>query len=157
MRSGWRLLSALVVSGAMVCPMAMAARPKLPVPSTWQLDQLRSDFGGGPQLKSDVFTVTSDKPDRLSMEFVTVDSAGQTMKSSWSGPQNGQMLPLEGAPGTTFGIDRKGHERWVFADGTTMDGILSVSKDKKTVMVRATVTGKDGKAYEEVLMYGLTD
>jgi hypothetical protein len=158
MRGGWRLLSVAVLCGAMMCPVAMlAARPKLPVPSTWQLDQLRSDFGGGPGAKSDIFTVTSDKPNDLSMQFVTVDAAGQTVKSSWSGPENGEMLPVEGLPGTTFGIDRKGNEKWVFADGSTLEGVLSVSKDKRTVLVRGTLTGKDGKTYQQVLMYGRMD
>jgi hypothetical protein len=157
MKSGWRLLSVAVMCGAMVCPGMMAARPKLPVPSTWELDQLRSDFGGGPRMKSDVFTVTSDKPDDLSVDFVTVDDSGQTMKSSWSGPQNGHLLPVTGNPGTSFGIDKEGNEHWVFGDGTTIEGKLSVSKDKRTVLVRVTVTGKDGKQYSQVLMYGRMD
>ena len=157
MRSGWRLLSVAVMCGAMVCPGMMAARPKLPVPSTWERDQLRSDFGGGPRMKSDVFTVTSDKPDDLSVDFVTVDDSGQTMKSSWSGPQNGHLLPVTGSPGTSFGIDKEGNEHWVFGDGTTIEGKLSVSKDKRTVLVRVTVTGKDGKQYSQVLMYGRMD
>ncbi len=158
MRSGWRLLSAAVVCGLAMCPVGMmAAKLKLPVPSTWQLDQLRSDFGGGPRLKSDVFTVTGDRHDELSLEFVRVDDAGQTVKSSWSGTENGAMQPVEGMAGTTFGINAKGEEHWVFADGSTMEGVLSVSKDKKTVLVRGTLTEKDGKAYQQVLMYGRMD
>jgi hypothetical protein len=157
MKSGWRLLSVAVMCGAMVCPAMIAARPKLPVPSTWELDQLRSDFGGGPRVKSDVFTVTSDKPDDLSVDFVTVVDSGQTVKSSWSGPQNGHLLPVTGNPGTSFGIDKNGNEQWVLGDGTTMVGKLSLEKDKKTVLVRLTVTGKDGKQYSQVLVYNLTD
>src|ERR1700733_9188647 len=140
-RAGWRVLAVGMVWGAMACPAMLAAKTKLPVPSTWELDQLRSDFGGGPRMKSDVFTVTSDKPDDLSVEFVTVDDSGQTMKSSWSGPQNGHLLPVTGSPGTSFGIDKEGNEHWVFADGSTMEGKLSLEKDKRTVMVRLTVTG----------------
>lgn len=157
MRSWWRLLSVGVMCAAMVCPVAMAARPKLPVPSSWQLDELRSDFGGGPQMKADVFTVTSDKPNDLSVQFVRTDASGQTFKSSWSGPQNGTMLPVEGMPGATFGIDGNGGETWMFADGSRFDGVLSVSKDRKTVLVRGTLTGKDGRVYQQVLMYGRQD
>jgi hypothetical protein len=157
MRSGWRLLSVAVVCGAMVCPLMMAARPKLPVPSTWTLDDLRSDFGGGPRMKSDVFTVNSDTAANLSVDFVTVDDSGQTMKSSWSGPQNGRLLPVTGSPGTSFGIDKEGNEHWVFGDGTTMEGKLSVSKHKGTLLVKMTVTGKDGKQYSQMLMYDRTD
>jgi hypothetical protein len=157
MRSGWRLLLVAVMCGAMACPAMIAARPKLPVPSSWELDQLRSDFGGGPRMKSDVFTVNSDKPANLSMDFVTVTDSGQTIKSSWSGPQNGRLLPVTGSPGTSFGIDKEGNEHWVFGDGTTMEGKLSLEKDKKTVMVRLTVTGKDGKQYSQVLVYNQTD
>ncbi len=154
MRCGWRLVPVLAIVGAMAGPMAMAARPKLPVPSTWRLDQMRSDFGGNLRLKSDIFTVTSDTPARLSLSFVTVDAAGQTMKSSWSGPENGSMLPLDGAPGTMFGMDKKGHEHWVFADGSTLDAMMSLSKDKQTVLVRGTLTTRDGKTYQQVLVYG---
>jgi hypothetical protein len=161
MRSGWRFRSVAVMCGvvmwgAVACPALLKSRVKLPVPSTWELDQLRSDFGGGPRAKSDVFTVTSDKPALLSVNFVTVDETGQTVKSSWSGPENGQLLPLTGDPGTSFGMDKEGNERWVFGDGTTMTGKLSLEKDKHTVMVRQTVTGKDGTQYHQVLMYNRT-
>lgn len=158
MRGWWRLLSVAALCALFMCPVnMMASRPKLPVPSTWQLDQLRSDFGGGPRFKSDVFTVMSDKPEDLQLQFVITDSSGQTLKSSWSGPQNGTMLPVEGMAGTTFGINGKGEEHWVYGDGSTLEGVMSISKDKKTVLVRATVTEKDGKAYQEVLMYGRMD
>ena len=157
MRTGWRLLAGGVVCGAMVCPAMLAARPKLPVPSTWELDQLRSDFGGGPKMQSEVFTVNSDKPALLSLDFVITDDAGKTVKSSWSGPQNGQLLPLTGDPGTSFGIDKDGNEHWVFANGATKVGELSLSKHKGTVLVRVVYTGKDGKQYNQVLMYNRTD
>jgi len=157
MRTGWRLLAVGVVCGAMVCPAMLAARPKLPVPSTWELDQLRSDFGGGPKMQSEVFTVNSDKPALLSLDFVITDDAGKTVKSSWSGPQNGQLLPLTGDPGTSFGIDKDGNEHWVFANGATKVGELSLSKHKGTVLVRVVYTGKDGKQYNQVLMYNRTD
>jgi hypothetical protein len=79
------------------------------------------------------------------------------VKCSWSGPQDGKMLPLTGSTGTSFGIDREGNERWVFADGSSRVGKLSLEKDKKTVLLRAVVTGKDGKQYNQVLMYNRTD
>jgi hypothetical protein len=157
MRSGWRLLSVGAVLVTMACPAMFAAKTKLPVPSTWELDQLRSDFGGGPKMQLEVFTVNSDKPALLSLNFVMTDDSGQTVKSSWSGPQNGQMLPLTGDPGVSFGIDKEGNERWTFADGTTRVGNLSLSKHKGTVLVRAVVTTKDGKQYNQVLMYNRTD
>ena len=157
MRSCWRVLSVGVVWAAMVCPAVMAARPKLPVPSTWELDQLRSDFGGGPKLQSDVFTVNNDKPSLLSLDFVMTDEAGQTLKSSWSGPQNGKMLALTGDAGASFGIDKEGNEHWVFADGATRVGKMSLEKDKRTVLLRVVYTAKDGKQYNQVLMYNRTD
>lgn len=153
MRSGWRFLCVVV----MVCPVAMAARPKLPAPSTWTLDVMRSDFGDQPAMKSDVFTVHSDTASLLSMDFVTVDDQGRTMKSSWSGPQNGRLLPVEGMAGTSFGIDAKGDEHWTFADGSSCDGKLSVTKDKQSIMVRLTVMTKDGKVHRQVLMYSRSD
>ena len=157
MRSGWRLLSVVVVCGVMVCPVAMAAKPKVPVPSTWTLDVMRSDFGDRPGMKSDVFTVHSDTAALLSLDFVTVDDQGRTMKSAWNGPQNGKLLPVDGMAGTSFGIDAQGDEHWVFADGSSSVGKLSVSKDKQSLMVRLTVQGKDGKVYRQVLMYSRSD
>lgn len=157
MRRGWRVLSVGLVCGAMMAPASWAARPKLPVGSTWELDQLRSDFGGGPKLESDVFTVNADLPKLLTLDFVMTDQAGQTVKASWSGPQDGKLLPLTGTTGISFGIDREGNEQWIFADGTTRVGKLSVEKDKKTLLVRVVVTGKDGKQYTQVLMYNRTD
>jgi hypothetical protein len=41
MRTGWRVLAVGVVWGAMICPAMLAAKTKLPVPSTWELDLLR--------------------------------------------------------------------------------------------------------------------
>ncbi len=157
MRSGWRVLWVGLVGTAMACPVMMAARPKLPVGSSWELDQLRSDFAGGPKMQSDVFTVNSDKPALLSLDFVMTDEAGQTVKSSWSGPQNGQLLPVTGMPGTSFGIDKEGNEHWVFADGTTRVGNLSISKHGGTVLVKVLVTTKDGKQYSQMLMYNRKD
>ncbi len=157
MRRGWRVVLAAVAMGAMVCPAMVAAKTKLPVPSRWELDQLRSDFGGGPKLQSDVFTVNEDKPTELSLDFVMTDEAGKTVKSSWSGPQNGDMLPLTGAAAISFGIDKNGNEHWVFADGTSRVGTLSLEKDKKTLLLRAVVTTKDGKMYNQVLMYNRMD
>ena len=157
MRTGWRVLAVGVVWGTMVCPAMLAAKTKLPVPSTWELDQLRSDFGGGPKMQSEVFTVNEDKPAMLSLDFVMVDDSGQTAKSSWSGPQNGKMLPLTGSAGVSFGIDKDGNEHWVFADGATRVGKMSLEKDKRTVLVRVVYTAKDGKQYNQVLMYNRTD
>ncbi len=157
MRTGWKVLAVGVVFGAMACPAMLAGRPKLPVPSTWELDQLRSDFGGGPKMQSEVFTVNEDKPALLSMDFVMVDGSGATLKSSWSGPQNGKILPLTGNAGASFGIDKEGNEHWLFADGATRVGKLSLEKDKRTVLMRVVYTGKDGKQYNQVLMYNRTD
>ena len=36
-------------------------------------------------------------------------------------------------------------------------GKLSLEKDKKTVLVKVVYTGKDGKTYNQVLMYNRTD
>ncbi len=159
MRGGWRLLAVVsLLCAATVCSaVRWPSGPKLPVPSNWELDQLRSDFGGGPMLRSVTFTVTSDKPSDLSMRFVTEDSSGRTTKASWTGPQNGELLPVENLPGSKFGIDRKGHEQLLLADGTTLDGVLSISKDKGTLLLRETLTTKDGNSYPQVLMFNPMD
>ena len=67
------------------------------------------------------------------------------------------MLPLTGNPGVSFGIDKDGNEHWLFADGSTRVGKMSLEKDKRTVLLRVVYTGKDGKQYNQVLMYNRTD
>ena len=147
----------LAVVCAGIGPVANAAKTLLPSPSTWRLDLMRSDFGGGPTVKSDVFTVESDKSATMSMEFVTVDAAGATLKSSWRGREDGKLQPVEGSPGTSFGIDGKGNEHWVYADGRTSEGKLSVEKDKQSVLVRLTVRMKDGQEFHQMLIYERTE
>lgn len=147
----------LAVVCAGICPVAKAAKPLLPAPSTWRLDLMRSDFGGGPRVKSEVFTVESSKGAMMRMEFVTVDAAGETVKSSWSGREDGKLQPMEGSPGTSFGIDKKGDEHWVYADGKTCDGKLSVGKDKQSLLVRLTVRMKDGQEFHQMLIYERTE
>lgn len=147
----------LAVLCAGMGPVAKAAKPLLPAPSTWRLDLMRSDFGGGPRVKSEVFTVDSSKGVMMSMEFVTVDAAGETVKSSWSGREDGKLQPMEGSPGTSFGIDRKGDEHWVYADGKTCDGKLSLGKDKQSLLVRMLVHLKDGRELHQMLIYERTE
>lgn len=118
---------------------------------------MRSDFGGGPTVKSDVFTVESDKGATMSMDFVTVDAAGETVKGSWSGREDGKLQPVEGRPGTSFGIDKKGNENWAYADGKTCEGKLSVEKDKQSLLVRLTVRMKDGQEFHQMLIYERTE
>jgi len=36
-------------------------------------------------------------------------------------------------------------------------GKMSLEKDKRTVLLRVVYTGKDGKQYNQVLMYNRTD
>lgn len=156
MRARYGLVWVAVVCAGMSSA-AMAARPLLPAPSTWRLDGMRSDFGGGPSVKSDVMTVQSDKAERMRLDFETVDAAGETLKSSWSGREDGRLQPVEGSPGTSFGIDKKGNEHWVFADGKTCDGKLSVEKKKQSLLVRMTVRLKDGQEFHQMLIYERTE
>ena len=64
---------------------------------------------------------------------------------------------MEGSPGASFGIDKKGNEHWVYADGTTCDGKLSVEKDKQSLLMRLTVRLKDGKEFHQMLIYERTE
>jgi hypothetical protein len=133
---------------------AVAAHTHAPTPSTWDLNISASDFGGGPALTSDWMIVTTDTDKWLKWSDVTVGDDGKTMKTSWSGPQDGTMKPIVGMPGAKAGFkteDDSSH--WEMPDGSVSDSILTMSPDKKHVTITMTIKTKDGKEFNQKLVY----
>jgi hypothetical protein len=133
---------------------ALAAHTHAPTPSTWELNVAASDFGGGPTMKSDTMTILTDNDKWLKWTDVTVDADGKSWNTSWSGPQDGSLKPVEGMPGAQASFktaDDSSH--WVMADGSTSDSTLVMSPDKKKVTITATVKTKDGKEYHQTWVY----
>ncbi|HEV2577617.1 MAG TPA: hypothetical protein VGU25_10440 [Acidobacteriaceae bacterium] len=139
---------------AVVVPCAMAAHTHAPTPSTWELNVGESEWGGGPAMKSDRMVILTDTDKWLKWTDVTVDGDGKTMKTSWSGPQDGTMKPIVGMAGAKAGFktaDDSSH--WEMPDGSTSDSTLVMTPDKKKVTITATIKRKDGKEYHQVYVY----
>lgn len=153
MRRGWCLFVAAAAMAGVV-PGALAAHTHVPTPSTWRLNVGQSDFGGGPAMKSDEMVVTTDTDKWLKFSDVTVDPDGKVYRSSWSGPQNGTPRPLVGMPGAKASFNTADDSsRWMMADGSETDGVISLSGDKKTATIRVKVRMKDGKEFSQTLVY----
>jgi hypothetical protein len=146
------VLSTLLIG--VLAQSALAAHTHVPTPSTWDLNVSASDFGGGPALKSDRMIITTDTDKWLKWTDVTVGADGKSLKTSWSGPQDGTMKSIIGMPGSKAGFntaDDSSH--WVMADGSTSDSILVASPDKKQVTITMTIKAKDGKEFNQKLVY----
>jgi hypothetical protein len=146
------LLSAVLL-GSFTFP-ALAAHTHAPTPSTWKLNVAASDFGGGPTIKADDMTILTDNDKWLKWTDVTVDSDGKTWNTSWSGPQDGTLKPIEGMDGAKAGFktaDDSSH--WVMADGSISDSTLVMTPDKKKVTITNVVKTKDGKTFTQTLVY----
>jgi hypothetical protein len=133
---------------------ALAAHTHAPTPSTWELNVSESDFGGGPTMKSDKMTILTDNDKWLKWTDVTVDNDGKTWKTSWSGPQDGTMKPIvgmEGAKASFKTADDSSH--WEMPDGSISDSTLVMSPDKKKVTITNVVKTKDGKTFNQTLVY----
>lgn len=148
-----KFLPALLMTFSIV-PAALAAHTHLPPNSTWKLDVAKSDFGGGPAMKSDRFTIITDTDKWLKFTEVEVDADGKVWKTSWSGPQDGTPKPVVGMPGAkaSFNTDNDS-SRWEMPDGSVADVTFEASDDKKTETEHAVLKTKDGKEYNETWVY----
>jgi len=149
------LLSAVLLGSLTLS--ALAAHTHAPTPSTWELNVAASDFGGGPSMKSDTMTILTDTEKWLKWTDVAVDGDGKTWKTSWSGPQDGTLKPIEGMEGAKASFktaDDSSH--WEMANGSSSDSTLVMSPDKKKVTITAVVKMKDGKTFNQTLVYDRT-
>ncbi len=135
-------------------PVTFAAHTHVPAPSTWTLNVKETDFGGGPVIKSDIDHVLVDSEKQLHWSDVTVDGSGTTSKTSWNGPEDGSLHPIQGLPGAQSSWDSATDtEHSVFADGTIYHAVLTLSADQKKMTFTQTVTDKDGKVFHQTLVY----
>lgn len=141
-----------VVGGAFAVS-AQAQGVHLPDHSTWTLNLGETNFGGGPELKSDVFTVYKDSDGLLRFRETTVDSASKTVHTSWSAAEDGKMHPVKGAPGQQASVTSDGKYTINFPDGSVQKLQESLSEDGKSVMYIGTLTTKDGKTYDQKWVY----
>ena len=96
-----------VLRFALAAVLATAATPALlaaghshaPTPSVWTLNLKETEFGSGPQMKSDIIHLATDTDKWLKYTDVTVDDKGKTWNTSWSGPQDGTLKPISEMPG----------------------------------------------------------
>ena len=150
---------ALAAALVALCAPAMlaAGHSHAPTPSVWTLNLKETDFGTGPQMRSDVIQLLTDTDKWLKYADITVDDKGKTWKTSWSGPQDGTLKPVSGMAGAKASFkteDDSSH--MVLADGSVSDSHLSISDDKKKVSFKVTGKTKDGKGFNQTLVYDRT-
>lgn len=118
---------------------------------TWKFDLSKSKFPGPPP-KVDMFTMAPDGRITIS------ETDAQGKSSSWSyKPQEGQAVPVEGrGPNVTVTAHKVNDYRiehtWNF-DGRTAKSYTILSKDGKTQTFQIAGTDKDGKPFEETVVY----
>ena len=136
---------------------ARAAHTLLPAPSVWTLDVAKSDFGGVPGMKSDVWRILIDTEKRFKYaDTMTLDS-GQVVENSWDGPQDGTMRPSPGWPGTKMGFNlATDTAHGEMADGSSMDSTMSLSQDGKRLTLKMDMRAKDGTTAHQTLVYERT-
>ena len=134
-----------------------AAEPRLPAPSTWALNAAKSDFGGIPGMKSDVWHIlVADSKHFRYTDVLTLDS-GQVIRDNWDGAADGTLRPSPGGAGAKMGYHlTKETMHAEMADGSSMDGAMSLSPDGKTLTVKNDVHAKDGSVAHQTLVYERT-
>ena len=147
-------LSAAALLAAVSAPLALAAHTHVTTPSTWAINLKESNFGTGPSSKSDTFTVTTDTDKWLEYSEVAVDSDGNTLKTSWSGPQDGSLRPIVGLSGGQASFDTAADTTvQMFPDGSKMSCGYSLPADKKKYIEKCVITFQDGKTTKQTLVY----
>lgn len=146
------LVVPVIFGGVLAMSAQMATESKgihLPSGSSWRINLARSDFGGGPTLKSDEFTISEDSAAMVSWTETMVDGDGNKTQTSYGAPEDGGMHPVRGAAGERAGMSPEGRLRIKLADGTMEDMQESLSVDGKQVIYTGTVTKKDGKTFHQ--------
>ncbi len=145
-----------VVLAFTLAPFAFAAHTHLPTPSTWTLNVGESDFGGGPSMKSDTFIITTDTEKWGKWTDTMVDADGKTVKSSWSGAEDGKPHPFTGwnatyssDPATDVSVEK-------MPDGTVQTCNFWLSPDKKKFTNKCVAKSPDGKEAHQTIVYDRT-
>lgn len=144
----------VAASAAIVVPAALGGHTHVPTPSTWELNVGQSDFGGGPSVKSDKMVIITDTDKWMKFTDVTVDQDGKTTKSSWSGAPDGTERPLVGIPGAKVSFNTADDSsRWTMPDGSVSEGTMRFADGKKKISIKVQLKMKDGKTYDQTLVY----
>lgn len=139
----WMLLLGLLLSTA-----AFAQNRSLT--GTWKLDTKQSDFGSEPPPKSMTATL-KDTQKMFSLHGHGIDAKGKSFSYSWSGPEDGTMLPIRTGGKVSGKMSaRKDGDTLVrhsedSTDGTIADYRATVSEDGKSATEEVTYRSKDGK------------
>jgi hypothetical protein len=128
---------------------------------TWKLDLAKSSFGSEPAPKAVTLTILKDTPELSSWRVDVVDDKGQPMSYSWSGPEDGSLLPVKGDKGQIVaqeslkrdkdgallrhGVDSN--------DGSSFDARSVLSADGNTITDVVTSKAKDGKTSNMTMIY----
>ena len=148
---------AAVLLASTFTPFAFAAHTHLPTPSTWTLNLAESDFGGGISLKSDTFVITEDTDKWGKWTDTAVDGNGKTVKSSWSGAEDGKPHPFGGWAGATYSSDPATDvsvEK--FPDGTVQTCTFSLNASKTKFTSKCAAKSPNGKVAHQTIVYDRT-
>ena len=147
MKTRWMILSLL--AGAVTI---MAGDiPGGPFAGTWKCNVAKSKFPGPPP-QSESFTI--DPGGKVTISAVHADGTSSTW---WYRPQAGKAVPVEGrGPNVTVTVRQVNSHRmehtWSY-DGRPAKSYSILSEDGKTQTFHIEGTGKDGKPFEETLLY----
>ena len=148
-------VSAILLASTLT-PFAFAAHTHLPTPSTWTLNLGESDFGGGPSMKSDVFVITMDTEKWAKWSDNMVDGDGKNWKFSWTGPADGSPKPFTGMNGTYSTNAATDVSVETNPDGSVVTCDFSLSPDKKKFTNKCITKTKDGKQFNQTVVYDRT-
>jgi len=145
-----RILFIVVTAGTVCFPSGAqtAKSAHVSTPSTWRLNQSKSDFGSIPPYRSDEINFTTDTPEKMVFSEVVVDAEGTVTRMSWNGVPDGTLQPLIGSDGDKVSFNRDATIwRAVFHDGSSQDGHQSLSDDGKTLIQESTSSFADGSVF----------
>ena len=145
-----------VLLASTLTPFAFAAHTHLATPSTWTLNLGESDFGGGPSMKRDVFVITMDTEKWAKWSDNMVDGDGKNWKFSWSGPADGTSRPFTGINGSYSSNAATDVSVETNPDGSVETCSFWLSPDKKKYTNKCVTKMKDGKQFNQTVVYDRT-
>lgn len=115
---------------------------------TWELNVEKSKFSGLPAPKSQTIQVMKSSADQLEWTATTVAPDGQSVTESWSGKPDGTMQPVK-SDNTSQASFRWKKDSLIAnmknKQGITIREEIQMSPDGKTMTIKRTVNGPDGK------------
>lgn len=149
-------LASVALLAFTLVPFAFAAHTHLPAHSTWTLNVGESDFGGGVSMKSDTFVLITDTDKWGKWTDTMVTGDGTTVKSSWSGAEDGKPHPFTGMKGTYSTDPATDVSVETLPDGTVQTCDFSLSSDGKKFTNKCVAKSPDGKEAHQTIVYDRT-